>query len=215
MSSLKKRATSHKNSQGSLKKGGKDSKPEFKLVDNDPTSSKLLGLKDVKFLNTESKDVLSQTIDANEVQKKTGVMAEAYLKKQQNVASSVQKIIDRGKVAQMEIFKKSIADKEAEDKAREQKKRDQSPGMANLMNSLEQESSFENNKIADGFVRSKRNLAMRAKDNIDSGLSEIEEERKKLHEKLSQALIRLDGLNHSKKEMSEKLVEQIKFVRDL
>jgi hypothetical protein len=159
--------------------------------------------------------VLNQTIDANEVQKKTGLMAEAYLKKQQNVASNVQKIIDRGKVAQMEIFKKSIADKEAEDKARELNKRNQSPGMANLMNSLEQESSFENNKIADGFVRSKRNLAMRAKDNIDSGLSEIEDERSKLHEKLNQALIRLDGLNHSKKEMSEKLVEQIKFVRDL
>ena len=67
MSSLKKRAASHKNSQGSLKKGGKDSRREFKLVDNDPTTSKLLGLKDVKFLNTESKDVLSQTIDANEV----------------------------------------------------------------------------------------------------------------------------------------------------
>jgi hypothetical protein len=215
MSSLKKRAASHKNSQGSLKKGGKDSRREFKLVDNDPTTSKLLGLKDVKFLNTESKDVLNQTIDANEVQKKTGLMAEAYLKKQQNVASNVQKIIDRGKVAQMEIFKKSIADKEAEDKARELNKRNQSPGMANLMNSLEQESSFENNKIADGFVRSKRNLAMRAKDNIDSGLSEIEDERSKLHEKLNQALIRLDGLNHSKKEMSEKLVEQIKFVRDL
>lgn len=67
-------------------------------------------------------------------------MAEAYLKKQQNVASNVQKIIDRGKVAQMEIYRKSIAEKEAEDKARDQAKRNQSPGMANLMNSLEQES---------------------------------------------------------------------------
>jgi hypothetical protein len=67
-------------------------------------------------------------------------MAEAYLKKQQNVASHVQKIIDRGKVAQMEIYRKSIAEKEAEDKARDQAKRNQSPGMANLMNSLEQES---------------------------------------------------------------------------
>ena len=61
-------------------------------------------------------------------------MAEAYLKKQQNVASNVQKIIDRGKVAQMEIYRKSIAEKEAEDKARDQAKRNQSPGMANLMN---------------------------------------------------------------------------------
>ena len=67
-------------------------------------------------------------------------MAEAYLKKQQNVASNVQKIIDRGKVAQMEIYRKSIAEKEAEEKARDQAKRNQSPGMANLMNSLEQES---------------------------------------------------------------------------
>jgi hypothetical protein len=67
-------------------------------------------------------------------------MAEAYLKKQQNVASNVQKIIDRGKVAQMEIYRKSIAEKEAEDKARDQAKRNQSPGMANLMNSLEHES---------------------------------------------------------------------------
>jgi len=59
MSSLKKRATSQKNNLGSSKKVGQDSKPEFKLVDNDPTSNKLLGLKDIKFLNTESKEVLS------------------------------------------------------------------------------------------------------------------------------------------------------------
>jgi len=56
---------------------------------------------------------------------------------------------------------------------------------------------------------------MRAKDSINDGMNEIEEERNKLHEKLSQALLRLDGLNQSKKEMQEKLVEQIKFVRDL
>jgi len=68
-------------------------------------------------------------------------MAEAYLKKQQNVASNVQKIIDKGRVAQIEIYKKSIADKEAEEKAKDLAKRSQSPGMANLMNSLEQESS--------------------------------------------------------------------------
>ena len=56
---------------------------------------------------------------------------------------------------------------------------------------------------------------MRAKDNINDGMQEIEEERNTLHDKLNQALIRLDSLNHSKKEMQEKLVEQIKFVRDL
>jgi len=41
----------------------------------------------------------------------------------------------------MEIYKKSIADKEAEEKAKDLAKRNQSPGMANLMNSLEQETS--------------------------------------------------------------------------
>ena len=87
--------------------------------------------------------------------------------------------------------------------------------MAGLMNSLESESITKDEKIAEGFVRSKRNLAMRAKDNIDNGLSEIEGDRDKLHEKLNQALIRLDTLSNSKKEMQEKLVEQIKFVRDL
>jgi len=42
---------------------------------------------------------------------------------------------------------------------------------------------------------------MRAKDSVNDGLHEIEEERNKLHENLSKALLRLDSLNQSKKEM--------------
>ena len=70
-------------------------------------------------------------------------------------------------------------------------------------------------KLADGFVRSKRNLAMRVKDNLENQMDEVEQEKIELVQRLNDALIRLDKVNSSKRELSNELVEKIKFVRDL
>ena len=56
---------------------------------------------------------------------------------------------------------------------------------------------------------------MRARDNVDIGLQSLEKEKDQLIQKLNDALMRLDTLNQSKREISSKLLEQIQFVRDL
>ena len=43
----------------------------------------------------------------------------------------------------------------------------------------------------------------------------IEEEKTVLIQKLNKALIKLDKQNQTKRELGEKLLEQVKFVRDL
>ena len=46
-------------------------------------------------------------------------------------------------------------------------------------------------------------------------MESLENEKTELIQKLNEALIRLDHLNEDKRELSDRLVEQIKFVRDL
>jgi len=46
-------------------------------------------------------------------------------------------------------------------------------------------------------------------------MEELEASKNKLMQKLNDALVKLDALNTTKRQMSEKLVEQIQFVRDL
>jgi hypothetical protein len=46
-------------------------------------------------------------------------------------------------------------------------------------------------------------------------MQELEADKTKLVQKLNDALIKLDGLNTNKRLLSQKLVEQIQFVRDL
>lgn len=56
---------------------------------------------------------------------------------------------------------------------------------------------------------------MRARDNMDSWLSDLEIEKDALIRKLNNALMELDKMNESKRVLSGKLAEQIQFVRDL
>ena len=73
----------------------------------------------------------------------------------------------------------------------------------------------EEDKFADGFIRSKRNTNLRVKQELLSQISSIEEAKTALIQKLNKALIKLDRQNQSKREIGEKLLEQVKFVRDL
>ena len=50
----------------------------------------------------------------------------------------------------------------------------------------------EEEKLADGFVRSKRNLEMRAREEVDSSVAQLEGEKEALIRKLNEALLKLD-----------------------
>jgi len=73
----------------------------------------------------------------------------------------------------MEILKKNERDKEIERKRKAEERSNSSPLVAGLLGSIESENSpkkgedSESNKLADGFVRSNRNVALKVKNQID------------------------------------------------
>ena len=73
----------------------------------------------------------------------------------------------------------------------------------------------EEDKFADGFIRSKRNAHLRVKQELMSQIRSIEEAKTALIQKLNKALIKLDKQNQAKRDLGEKLLEMVKFVRDL
>ncbi len=67
----------------------------------------------------------------------------------------------------MEILKKNERDKEEERKRKAEERSNSSPLVAGLLGSIESESKpkeEESVKLADGFVRSNRNVSLRVKD---------------------------------------------------
>ena len=56
---------------------------------------------------------------------------------------------------------------------------------------------------------------MRIKDNYENQLNSLESEKLQLIQRLNDSLMHLDRLNQEKSSLSEKLIDQIKFVRDL
>lgn len=64
-------------------------------------------------------------------------------------------------------------------------------------------------KLADGFVRSERNQAMRVRDTIEQEIEDLKNGKDELIVKLNKKLLKLDELNSQKKIMHEKLAEQI------
>ena len=67
----------------------------------------------------------------------------------------------------MEILKKNERDKEEERKRKAEERSNSSPLVAGLLGSIESESKpkeEESIKLADGFVRSNRNVSLRVKD---------------------------------------------------
>ena len=67
----------------------------------------------------------------------------------------------------MEILKKNERDKEEERKRKAEERSNSSPLVAGLLGSIESESKTkeeESVKLADGFVRSNRNVSLRVKD---------------------------------------------------
>jgi len=119
--------------------------------------------------------------------------------------ASVLKVINASNIAHMEILKKNEKDKEEERKKKSEERNNSSPLVAGLLGTLESETKpkeEESNKLADGFVRSNRNMALRVKNQIDIQMQELEGDKTKLVQKLNDALIKLDGLNTNKRLMS-------------
>lgn len=82
--------------------------------------------------------------------------------------ANIMKVINASNIAHMEILKKNEKDKEEERKRKAEERSNSSPLVAGLLGSLESENTNkedeqQNNKLADGFVRSNRNVALRVK----------------------------------------------------
>ena len=146
-----------------------------------------------------------------------------YLKKKSRLDNSLQRVIDKTKVAHMQILKKSKEEMEAQRKREAEEAAKINP-LDKLMGArskgpsaieAEEKKKEEDNKFADGFIRSKRNTEMRVKSQLMDQINTIEEEKTALIQKMNKALIQLDKQNSTKRELGEKLLEQVKFVRDL
>ena len=106
-------------------------------------------------------------------------------------------MIDKNRVARMTVPKKSKEEMEAEAKAKEAELA--SNPIAKLLATAEKPKDVnalaEQEKFADGFIRSKRSTMMRVKQQLLSQIDTIEEEKTALIQKLNRALIRLDKAN--------------------
>lgn len=158
---------------------------------------------------------MNQSIDARGLEQRTGAMATEYLKRRQNMTDQVQKLMNQNKVAQMEITRHTKREEEAAAKKRAEAVGGSSNLVKNLMGSIESDEPKPQDKLADGFIRSKRNLAMRARDQVDGAIQTLESEKEQLVEKLNENLLKLDQLQANKRDLSGKLAEQMQFVRDL
>ena len=87
--------------------------------------------------------------------------------------------------------KKSAAEIEAEKKAKEEELANNP--LAKLMETAKPDQPKpEEDKFADGFIRSKRNTQLRVKQELMSQIRTIEEEKTALIQRMNRALIKLD-----------------------
>ena len=98
-------------------------------------------------------------------------LGQEYLKKKDRLDKSLQKVIDKTKVAHMQILKKSKEEIERKRKEEEEAAKNVNPlvrlmgeGRSKGINAGEaEEKKEEEEKFADGFIRSKRSTEMRVK----------------------------------------------------
>ena len=68
---------------------------------------------------------------------------------------------------------------------------------------------------ASKFVRSQRSIAMRIKENYETHVTGMEQEKVELIRRLNEAIKELDRLNQEKGELNDKLISLFKFSRDV
>jgi hypothetical protein len=71
----------------------------------------------------------------------------------------------------------------------------------------------ENKADTYSYLRSQRAVEMRLKDGFDQGVSDFEHEKLQFIKKLNEHLMELDAMNQEKRQLSQQLIDKIKFVR--
>ena len=113
-------------------------------------------MKRVKFLDPE--------FEAPSKQNDPASMSAEYIKRKQSLDKHLQKVIDGTRTAHMQVLKKSKQEIESEKKAHEEEL--QNNPLAKLMETAKPKDDGtvkEEDKFADGFIRSKRNTHLRVK----------------------------------------------------
>lgn len=135
--------------------GGVRAPDRLRLVP-DAATANMANLKRVKFLDPEFEAPSKQS---------RGQLTDEYLRKKSALDSQLQKVIDRTRVAKMAVPKKSKEEMEKEAKEKEELLA-KNP-IAKLLESAKPKKDpnvlAEEEKYADGFIRSKRNTMMRVK----------------------------------------------------
>lgn len=149
----------------------------------------------------------------NPLEKAASLQREYHIRKSQ-MGDAIQKVIDNSKVAHIGVYSKSKEEvaqamRDTGTLRRSSLIKDTTCTLSKTPDPLEGE------KLADGFVRSNRNVALRIKDELNNQFTEAEQSKVDLMQKLNHALVKLDKLNSANREQSNLLVEKIRFVRDL
>ena len=113
----------------------------------------------------------------------------------------------------MQILKKSNEESERQRKAEEIARSSSDPLIR--LQAQNRKAAEDEQKMADGFIRSKRSTDLCAKQELLLQTRSMEEAKTNLIQKLNKALIQLDKQNEVKRELNDKLLEQVRFVRDL
>ena len=122
-------------------------------------------------------------------------MAEEYRQRQQRMDSRLKKEIENNAIGSLKVV-------------------DPLSGLKSPLNPNQQLINVMQPKDAK-FFRSQRSVAMRIKDSYEEQVQKLETDKLQLIQKLNDALVQLDRLNQEKAQTSEKLIEMLKFVRDM
>jgi len=100
------------------------------------------------------------------------------------MGSAIQKVIENSKIARVEVYARSREEQEAEKARREIERNKQGSLMGSVLEELAKKNKeadpIEGEKLADGFVRSQRNIAMRIKDELYNQVVDVEHEKTEL-----------------------------------
>ena len=181
-------------------------KPITSLIPNDTATTNLQTLnKKVKFLDS--------SLEAGSQAPSQATLSAEFKKRKLVMDENLRKMMDNAKVARIPVPKKSKEQQEAEEAEKKARLRD-SP-LARLMEDGKKKEEPPPEVFGEGFVRSKRNQHFRVKAELLQACNKVEEEKTALIQKLNRALLKLDKQNEAKKDLSEKLLQMVKFVRDL
>jgi hypothetical protein len=117
-----------------------------------------------------TKRLASDDMTAHE---KAASLTNEYQLRRAQMGDAIQRVIENSKVAHVEIFTRNKSEQEVEKLKREEleKKRTLDKDL------LPDKAPLEGEKLADGFVRSQRNMALRIKYELNNQVAEVEQQK--------------------------------------